>query len=98
MVPRHAPTPALPHRGREKFGVRVLPPRPFGERAGERGTREETVVLRGAPTMALALAHWGREELRPLSNIRRLGYTVSLSQSENATHSQRSIMPVRQHR
>jgi hypothetical protein len=73
-----------------------LLPRPFGERAGERGTHEETVVLRDAPTPTLA--HWGMEEFRPLSNIRRLGYTVSLSQSENATHSQRSIMPVRQHR
>ena len=89
----------MPQRGREEFGEGLSwLPRPFGERAGERGTREETVVLRGAPIMALALAHWGREELRPLSNIRRLGYTVSLSQSENATHSQRSIMPVRQHR
>ena len=28
-------------------------PRPFGERAGERGTREETSVLRDAPTPAL---------------------------------------------
>ena len=73
-----------------------LAPSPLWERVGERGTHEETAVLRGAPTPALAQR--GREELRPLSNIRRLGYTVSLSQSENATHSQRSIMPVRQHR
>ncbi len=54
------------------------------------------MVLRGAPTPALPQRGW--EEFRPFSNTRRLGYTVSLSQSENATHSQRSIMPVRQHR
>jgi hypothetical protein len=51
-VPRDAPTPALPQRGREKFGVRALLPRPFGERAGERGTREAMMVPRGAPTLA----------------------------------------------
>jgi len=31
----------------------ALLPRPFGERVGERGTREETVVPRDAPTLAL---------------------------------------------
>ena len=68
MVPRHAPTPALPQRWREKFGVRVLPPRPFGER----GTREETVVPRDAPTPALPPR--GREEFgSPAGLARPLG-------------------------
>ena len=34
----------MPQRGREKFGAVSLLPRPFGERAGESGTREATVV------------------------------------------------------
>jgi len=67
VVPHDAPTPALPQRGREEIGeARALPwarefelPRPFGERAGERGTCEETVVPHDAPT--LALPQRGRE-------------------------------------
>jgi hypothetical protein len=66
LVPRDAPTPALPQRGREEIGEAVsCSPRPSGERAGERGTREETVVPRGAPTPALPQR--GREEFGSLS-------------------------------
>ncbi len=51
----------MPQRGREEFGEGLSwLPRPFGERAGERGTREARVVPRDVPTPALPQR--GREE------------------------------------
>ncbi len=42
-----------PQHMSEAFGTLSLLPRPFGKRAGERGTREETLVPRDAPTPVL---------------------------------------------
>ncbi len=50
-----------PRVGGSQSGRLVLLPRPSGERAGERGTREATVVPRDAPTPALPQS--GRESI-----------------------------------
>ncbi len=59
---RHALPPPRPSPEGEvgNRGSFVLLPRPSGERAGERGTREESVEARAAPTPALPQR--GREE------------------------------------